>query len=200
MDQSELEVVAARLPTVDGEATAYSFRTSGFAESEHLALVWGDGGADAVPVVRMHSECLTGDVLGSTRCDCGWQLQRAKEMLATQEFGVLVYLRGHEGRGIGLFNKIRAYHRQSELGEDTVEANLALGLPVDERSFEPGALFLRHLGIRECDLLTNNPTKLTALTTSGVTVRKRLPLEIPTGLAPEADSYLRTKRLRLNHI
>lgn len=193
-----LEIVSAPLPTDVGDATLYCFRTTDPAAPEHLAVVWGSASHKKTPLVRVHSECLTGDVAGSLRCDCGWQLERSRELLANSGFGVLIYMRGHEGRGIGLYNKVRAYDRQSRLGEDTVDANTALGLPVDDRNFAAAAGFLIWLNVESVDLLTNNPRKIAALERDGVVVSRRVPLLSPTN--PFASHYLATKRARLNHL
>ena len=146
--------------------------------------------------VRVHSECFTGDVLGSLRCDCGEQLQRAMSMIAEIGEGAVLYLR-QEGRGIGLEDKLRAYNLQDD-GYDTVDANLALGHQADERDYTAAAHILEHLGIKSVALITNNPTKIKALTALGVDVRKRVPL-IPT-INPENINYLSTKIKRMNHM
>lgn len=183
----------AVLPTRWGKFRAVAFRST--ADDEILALVWGEVANGAVPLVRLHSECLTGDTLGSLRCDCGEQLERALAAIAAAESGVLVYL-PQEGRGIGLLNKIRAYALQ-DAGLDTVEANAALGLPVDAREYASAAAVLRHLGIRQVRLLTNNPAKCQALEQYGITVLERVPVRI----APNSVNaqYLRTKAERMGH-
>jgi 3,4-dihydroxy 2-butanone 4-phosphate synthase/GTP cyclohydrolase II len=191
-----LEVVSAPLPTNHGNAISYCFRSTRSGASEHLAVVWGRPSAQ-IPLVRVHSECLTGDVAGSLRCDCGWQLARSRELLAESGFGILIYMRGHEGRGIGLFNKMRAYERQSRLGEDTVDANSSLGLPVDDRSFSDAADFLHWIKVDKADLLTNNPEKIAALEHHGVVINQRVPLSSPEN--PFATQYIATKQTRLNH-
>ena len=172
---------------------------------EHIALTHGlgelpAGGAPAEPIdevvhVRVHSECLTGDIFGSQRCDCGPQLDKAMSVLSNQERGVLVYLR-QEGRGIGLANKLRAYHLQ-DTGLDTVEANEALGLPVDLREYGIGAQILFHLGVRRMALLTNNPKKIHGLAGYGLELESQIPLETPSN--PNNIRYLRTKRDRMGH-
>ncbi|MDY0811317.1 bifunctional 3,4-dihydroxy-2-butanone-4-phosphate synthase/GTP cyclohydrolase II [Kitasatospora purpeofusca] len=189
------------LPTAYGEFTAVGYRGT-LDGVEHIALVAGglaeDGrlpdGEDVL--VRVHSECLTGDVLGSLRCDCGPQLQASMRRIAEAGRGVLLYLRGHEGRGIGLAHKLRAYELQ-ERGRDTVDANLDLGLPADARDYSIGAHMLGDLGVRSLTLLTNNPDKLTALTEHGLKVKGREPVEIPAG--EHNARYLRTKRDRMGH-
>jgi GTP cyclohydrolase II len=185
----------ARLPTVWGEFTAHVYDD---AESgvHHVALVMGavdDGG----PVlVRIHSECLTGDVLGSLRCDCGPQLQRALARIAEERRGVLLYLR-QEGRGIGLFNKMSAYALQDQ-GLDTVEANEHLGFPADARDYRIAAHILVDLGVTEVRLLTNNPRKIEELRRCGITVVERVRHVVPANATNEG--YLRTKQMKLGHI
>lgn len=189
-----------RLPTRHGEFTAvgYADRVDG---SEHLALIAGDlvdgrlaDGRDVL--VRVHSECLTGDVLGSQRCDCGPQLDAALAEVARTGRGVVVYLRGHEGRGIGLLAKLRAYALQ-DAGLDTVDANLELGLPADAREYAAAAQVLADLGVRSVRLLTNNPDKVAGLRRYGVEVTERVGLTV--GVRPENLEYLRTKRDRMGH-
>ncbi|MDQ1517734.1 MAG: 2-phospho-L-lactate transferase [Actinomycetota bacterium] len=163
---------------------------------EHLALVKGEvAGVEPVPV-RVHSECLTGDVIGSRRCDCGEQLQLALARLGSSPIGVLIYVRGHEGRGIGLVNKLRAYQLQ-DAGLDTVEANVALGLPVDARRYEPAAAILRYLGVTAVHLLSNNPEKAAGLAAAGVEIASVERLE--TTPNPDNLAYLRTKQTRMGH-
>ena len=187
-------VVTTRLPTVQGEFTAHGFR-SGVDGSEHVALVHGDvtGGA---PIVRVHSECLTGDVFDSLRCDCGPQLEAAQRAVVAAGAGVIVYVRGHEGRGIGLVDKLRAYAAQ-DAGADTVDANEELGLPVDARDYTHAAQVLRELGVSSLRLLSNNPAKVEALTGLGIDVVDREPL--PAGITDDNLGYLRTKRDRMGH-
>jgi len=166
---------------------------------EHLALVLADPGGpnDPAPLVRLHSECLTGDVFGSLRCDCGSQLDAAIAAIASAGSGVVVYLRGHEGRGIGLGAKLSAYALQ-EGGLDTVDANLALGLPADSRDYAVAGAILADLGVSAVRLLTNNPTKELALELGGITVVARVPLRGTTTV--ENQSYLATKRDRMGHL
>jgi len=185
----------ARLPTKYGEfvANVYEDASSGV---HHMALALGTIDDGEPVLTRVHSECLTGDVLGSLRCDCGPQLQLALERIAEQQRGLLLYLR-QEGRGIGLFNKVSAYALQDQ-GLDTVEANEHLGFPADAREYHVAISILHDLGVSEVKLLTNNPLKLDALRRSGVNVVERVPLVV----APTADSegYLRTKQLKLGHL
>ncbi|MFJ1708197.1 bifunctional 3,4-dihydroxy-2-butanone-4-phosphate synthase/GTP cyclohydrolase II [Kitasatospora sp. NPDC088346] len=189
------------LPTEHGEFTAVAYRGT-IDGVEHLALVAGGLDADGrLPegedvLVRLHSECLTGDVFGSLRCDCGPQLQASLAKVAETGRGVVLYLRGHEGRGIGLAHKLRAYELQ-EQGRDTVDANLDLGLPADGRDYSIGAQILADLGVRSLTLLTNNPEKQAALTEHGLKVKGRLPLAVRT--SEHNLRYLRTKRDRMGH-
>jgi 3,4-dihydroxy 2-butanone 4-phosphate synthase/GTP cyclohydrolase II len=191
---------SARLPTQHGTFTATAYRsvTDG---TEHLALNCGDiAAADASPegvLVRVHSECITGDVMGSLRCDCGRQLSEALELIAKEGAGVVVYLRGHEGRGIGLGKKIQAYALQ-DAGRDTVDANLELGLPVDTRDYGTAASILSELRIHRLRLITNNPDKYSGLESSDLTLVRRVPM--PTPIGPENIAYLRTKRDRMGHV
>ena len=187
-------VVSTRLPTAHGEFTAHGYR-SGIDGSEHIALVHGDLGA-GTPLVRVHSECLTGDVFGSLRCDCGPQLDAAQAAVVAAGAGVIVYVRGHEGRGIGLVDKLRAYAAQDG-GADTVDANADLGLPVDARDYTHAAQVLRDLGVDRVQLLSNNPAKVEALTALGVEVAGRVPL--PPSVTSHNLHYLRTKRDRMGH-
>jgi 3,4-dihydroxy 2-butanone 4-phosphate synthase/GTP cyclohydrolase II len=164
--------------------------------THHLALVTGIVAAADI-LVRVHSECLTGDVFGSQRCDCGEQLDEAMRRIGLEGRGVLVYLRGHEGRGIGIANKLAAYRLQ-EQGRDTVDANLELGLPVDSRTYDIAASILADLGVRSIRLLTNNPAKCTGLAGAGVRISARLPLTVLPN--PENLPYLESKRRRLGHL
>jgi 3,4-dihydroxy 2-butanone 4-phosphate synthase/GTP cyclohydrolase II len=189
------------LPTVHGAFTALGYRSEPDGV-EHIALVAGGLGADGRLIdgedvlVRVHSECLTGDVFGSQRCDCGPQLNAALDRISTEGRGVLIYLRGHEGRGIGLLPKLRAYQLQ-EAGRDTVDANLDLGLPADARDYAAAARMLEDLGVRSLRLLTNNPEKHTALEGFGLTVSGRESVAVQAG--EHNLRYLTTKRDRMGH-
>lgn len=195
MDSSAIERVAtAGLPTRYGAFQLIVYRAA--SGQEHLALTVGDFGNGAPVLVRLHSECLTGDVFGSCRCDCGEQLADSLDYLQSQGRGILLYLR-QEGRGIGLTNKVRAYALQ-EQGYDTVEANLALGFPPDLRDFGDAAAMLLDLGVRQVRLLTNNPLKIQALTGYGITVVERLPLQVTPNSINRR--YLRTKREKMRHL
>ncbi|PJJ55831.1 3,4-dihydroxy 2-butanone 4-phosphate synthase/GTP cyclohydrolase II [Mumia flava] len=188
-------VVETRLPTEFGTFTAIGYRNT-VDGGEQVALVHGDLGDGADVLVRVHSECLTGDVLQSQRCDCGPQLQASMAAITEHGAGVVVYLRGHEGRGIGLIGKLQAYALQ-DAGQDTVDANLTLGLPIDARHYADAAQILRDLKVSSVRLLTNNPDKVAALQRYGVAVAGRAPLAI----APTADNlrYLQTKAERMGH-
>ena len=185
----------ASLPTRFGNFNIAVYEVDG-SPGEIAALTHGELRGSPPPLVRLHSECLTGDVLGSLRCDCGEQLDAALALIARAESGVLLYL-PQEGRGIGLGNKIRAYALQDK-GLDTVDANLALGLPVDRRDYAAAAQVLKKLGLRRVRLLTNNPAKSAALERHGVRVVERVPLTVP----PNAVNYqyLRTKVDRMGHL
>jgi len=189
------KVAEARIPTVHGEfrAVGYDSKLDGI---EHVALVRGDIGDGRDVLVRVHSECLTGDVFGSRRCDCGPQLDAALAAVAAEGRGVVLYVRGHEGRGIGLMHKLQAYQLQ-DAGSDTVDANLELGLPADARDYGTGAQILVDLGVRSMRLLTNNPTKRVGLEGYGLEIVDRVSL--PTLATPENLRYLRTKRDRMGH-
>ncbi len=189
-------IAKVNLPTRFGEFLAIGFRYL-LDGSEHLALVKGEVEGKQNVLVRVHSECLTGDVFHSLKCDCGSQLERALQIIQKEREGVLVYITGHEGRGIGLLNKLRAYELQ-EAGKDTVEANLELGLPVDLRDYGVGAQILVDLGITTMRLLTNNPKKIVGLEGYGLTVVERLPLFGEVN--PHNQGYIEAKKKKLNHI
>ncbi len=189
-------VSSARLPTAYGEFTCHAYES--LVDHEvHLALVKGEITANDPVLVRVHSECLTGDVFASARCDCGPQLDMALAKVAAAGTGVVVYLRGHEGRGIGIAHKLAAYELQDG-GLDTVDANLELGLPVDSREYGIGAQILVDLGVTSMRLLTNNPAKRGGLEGFGLEIVERVPIE--TTPTKENGAYLRTKRERLGHL
>jgi 3,4-dihydroxy 2-butanone 4-phosphate synthase / GTP cyclohydrolase II len=195
--EKQVERVAeARIPTAHGEFRAVGYRST-HDSAEHIALVYGDLRDGQDVLVRVHSECLTGDVFGSLRCDCGPQLDAALDRVGREGRGVVLYVRGHEGRGIGLLHKLQAYQLQ-DLGRDTVDANLELGLPADARDYGTGAQILYDLGVRTMRLLTNNPAKRAALDGYGLAVVGREPL--PVRPHPENVRYLRTKRDRMGHL
>jgi 2-desacetyl-2-hydroxyethyl bacteriochlorophyllide A dehydrogenase len=193
--QTVIQMASARIPTSLGQSQLRLY-TSTLDNKEHLALLVGAVEAQQDVLVRVHSECFTGDVLGSLRCDCGPQLNRALEMIAEEGQGIVVYLR-QEGRGIGLLNKLRAYNLQDE-GYDTVEANLLLGHQADERDYTVAALILKQLGIHSIRLLTNNPLKTEGLERAGITVSARVPLQ--SGVNSENAAYLLTKAKRMRHM
>jgi 3,4-dihydroxy 2-butanone 4-phosphate synthase/GTP cyclohydrolase II len=196
--------VDIKLPTRFGEFDLLLY-TAVVDAQPHLALTLGGIGTDHAPadlaerevLVRVHSECLTGDVFGSLRCDCGQQVRTAMQMIAGEGIGVLLYMR-QEGRGIGLENKIRAYKLQQEHGLDTVEANVELGFPPDKRDYGIGAQILADLGLRKIRLLTNNPRKMVGLEGYGLRIVERVPLI--TSPTKESRDYLRTKRDKLGHM
>jgi len=187
--------VETRLPNAHGLWRALGYLNS-VDGTEHIALVYGDVGDGEDVLARVHSECLTGDVLGSRRCDCGTQLEAAMAAVAAEGRGIVCYLRGHEGRGIGLLGKLRAYQLQDG-GADTVDANLELGLPADARDYSIGAQILADAGARSVRLLTNNPAKVAGLAACGIEVRAMVPL--PVTPTPENLRYLTAKRDRLGH-
>lgn len=189
-------IAAARIPTVHGDFQAIGFESE-FDEIEHVALVKGDIGDGEAVLVRVHSECLTGDVFGSLRCDCGPQLDASLAAVAKEGRGIVLYVRGHEGRGIGLLHKLQAYQLQDQ-GADTVDANLKLGLPADARDYGTGAQILTDLGVKSMRLLTNNPHKRAGLEGYGLTVVGREPL--PLSVNKENVRYLTTKRDRMGHV
>jgi 3,4-dihydroxy 2-butanone 4-phosphate synthase/GTP cyclohydrolase II len=189
-------VAEARIPTQWGDFTCYAYESVLDGE-QHLAFVRGAVQGQDDVLVRVHSECLTGDVFGSLRCDCGPQLAEAMRRIAEEGLGVVVYLRGHEGRGIGIGHKLQAYALQ-EQGHDTVDANLALGMPVDSREYGIGAQILVDLGITTMRTLTNNPAKRGGLEGFGLKITDRVPLL--TQPNPENIAYLRTKRERMGHL
>ncbi len=194
-EKQVVRVAEARIPTVHG-----TFRTVGYDSLldgiEHLAMVYGDIGDGEDILVRVHSECLTGDVIGSLRCDCGPQLDAAMEKVAEAGRGIVLYMRGHEGRGIGLMHKLQAYQLQDS-GADTVDANVALGMPVDGRDYGQGAQILCDLGVKSMRLLTNNPSKRVGLEGYGLEIVGRVGLPIRPN--PENLRYLQTKRDRMGH-
>jgi 3,4-dihydroxy 2-butanone 4-phosphate synthase/GTP cyclohydrolase II len=190
------KVAEANIPTRHGEfrSIAYESIVDG---RTHVALVTGDIGEGADVLTRVHSECLTGDVFGSLRCDCGEQLDRAMELIGREGRGVILYIRGHEGRAIGITHKLRAYELQDR-GRDTVEANIELGFPADQRDYGIGAQILYDLGVRSMRLLTNNPEKRAGLEGHGLTIKERVPLQ--TDPTPQNVGYLRAKREKLGHL
>lgn len=187
--------VTARIPTEEAEFHLALYHNNQD-DKEHLALILGDVQDQDHVLVRVHSECFTGDVLGSRRCDCGEQLKTAMQIIAQAGSGVVLYLR-QEGRGIGLLNKLHAYNLQDQ-GYDTVEANLLLGHQADERDYTMAALMLEDLGVRSIELITNNPAKIQHLEELGVQVTQRVPLE-PT-IYEDNAAYLFTKMVRMDHL
>ena len=188
-------VAEARLPTKYGEFKAIGYKSS-VDQGEHIALTIGDFDPSKPVLVRIHSECLTGDVFGSIRCDCGEQIEMSLDILAKEGCGVFLYMR-QEGRGIGLHNKIKAYSLQDN-GLDTVEANETLGFEPDLRHYGIGAQILRDLGVRKLRLLTNNPRKVVGLSGFDLEIIERVPVE--ASVNDENRKYLRTKRSRMGHI
>ena len=189
------QMTCARVPTLAGEFQLCLYLDDQ-SDKEHLALVMGEVAGRRDVLVRIHSECFTGDALGSLRCDCGDQLRQAMHLIAEEGMGVLVYLR-QEGRGIGLLDKLRAYNLQ-DVGYDTVDANLLLGHQADERDYTMAALILKDLGVHSVRLLTNNPEKIESLQQFGLSVTARLSLQ-PT-VTTENVAYLTTKAKRMNHL
>lgn len=188
------KIASAQLPTAEATFTMTVFRAED--GKEHMVLSLGDLKAEPPPLVRIHSECLTGDALGSLRCDCGPQLQEAMHRIAVEGRGAILYLR-QEGRGIGLGNKIRAYALQDQ-GVDTVDANHQLGFPDDARDYRLAVALLCEMGVCRLRLLTNNPRKVASLAADGIEVVDRVPLQV--GENPHNAGYLATKRKRLGHL
>jgi GTP cyclohydrolase II len=189
-------VAVTRLPTRFGAFQLIGFESQSTSDA-HLAIAMGDLNSGAAVLVRIHSECFTGEVLGSLRCDCRAQLDLALEKIAQEGAGVVVYLRGQEGRGIGLINKLKAYSLQDS-GLDTIEANDQLGLPNDSRSYSPAVEILKELGITRIRLMTNNPEKLAAVVAGGLIAEERVSLQSkPT---PHNEGYLRVKRDSMGHL
>ena len=188
-------LVQTRIPTEYGEFVLHYF-TNTIDDKEHIAFVFGDVAGKAQVPVRIHSECFTGDVLGSRRCDCGEQLDKALQLISEHGFGVLIYLR-QEGRGIGLLKKLQAYNLQDK-GMDTVDANIHLGHKPDEREYTIAALMLENLQIESIQLITNNPNKIEQLRTLGVKVEGRIAIEIESNC--ENRAYLQTKAHKMDHL
>jgi 3,4-dihydroxy 2-butanone 4-phosphate synthase / GTP cyclohydrolase II len=188
-------IVEARIPTAHGTYSGVGYRSL-VDNRQHMALVYGDIGDGEAVLTRVHSECLTGDVFGSLRCDCGDQLDTALARIAAEGRGVVLYIRGHEGRGIGLLHKLAAYRLQDE-GMDTVDANVNLGLPVDSRDYGVGAQILYDLGVRSMRLMTNNPTKRAGIEGYGLTILEQVPLSVNPN--DENRDYLQTKATRMGH-
>ena len=186
---------SAKLPTQFGEFTIYGYRNI-LNNAEYVALVKDDG-SNKIPMVRVHSECLTGDIFHSLRCDCNYQLHSALKMINDYGKGALVYMRGHEGRGIGLINKIKAYALQDK-GQDTVQANVSLGFAPDLRDYGIGAQIIRHLNYNKFNLLTNNPTKIIGLEGYGLEINERIPIE-PI-IDKYNEKYIKTKIEKMHHL
>ncbi|MCI0425455.1 MAG: bifunctional 3,4-dihydroxy-2-butanone-4-phosphate synthase/GTP cyclohydrolase II [Actinobacteria bacterium] len=190
-------VVEARVPTRHGTFRAVGYRSL-VDDRQHVALIAGDLGKGEAVLTRVHSECLTGDVFGSLRCDCGDQLDKAMARIAAEGRGVVLYIRGHEGRGIGLLHKLAAYRLQDDEGVDTVDANVNLGLPVDSRDYGVGAQILYDLGVRSMRLMTNNPTKRAGIEGYGLSILEQIPIEAEVN--DENRGYLRAKADKLGHV
>lgn len=189
-------VASAELPTQFGEFTIHIYETK-YEEATHAAVVMGEPHNDPSPLVRVHSQCLTGDILGSVRCDCGAQRDQAMRQISEYGHGVFLYM-SQEGRGIGLANKIRAYHLQDVEGLDTVEANQELGFPADKRDYGVGAQILVDLGLHKIRILTNNPKKMVGLSAYGLEIVERVPIQIEAG--DRNRDYLKSKRDKLGHL
>ena len=189
------DIAESKLATRRGTFRSVAFRDKP-GGPEHMALVHGGRATEDV-LVRVHSECLTGDVFGATRCECGEQLDAALDAIVEAGGGILIYLRGHEGRGIGLVAKVRTHILQDEQGLDTVDSATSLGLPIDVRDYGPAARILRYLGVRSVRLMSNNPDKIAALESHGIAVTARVPLLAP--VSPDNIGYLTAKRDRLGH-
>lgn len=189
------KIVEVKLPTNKGKFRLIAYQ-NGNPDKYHLALVVGNPKGKSGVLVRVHSSCITGDIFGSLRCDCGPQLENAMSLIEKAGNGIILYL-FQEGRGIGLINKLKAYKLQEE-GLDTVEANLKLGLPVDLREYRPAAEILKDLGIKSIKLMTNNPDKIAELASLGVRVEERMPLEIKP--VETNKKYLATKKIKLGHL
>ena len=190
------KVSTSKLPTEFGDYLIHLY-IDNTTTIEHVALVMGDINLQENVLTRVHSECLTGDIFSSKRCDCGEQLKLAQQMIVKEGLGVIVYLRDHEGRGIGLSNKIRAYALQDK-GLDTVEANIALGLPVDSRSFDVAAKILKELKVKSIKLMSNNPSKSAALKINGILINSIVPLKVTSNVSNK--QYLHTKKHKLGHL
>jgi GTP cyclohydrolase II len=190
-----IERATSRLPTPYGEYQLHVYEDTR-SQVEHVALVLGKVESQHSVLTRVHSECITGDVFSSNRCDCGEQFKLAQSLISHAKLGVIIYLRGQEGRGIGLSNKIRAYALQ-DTGLDTVDANLALGLPIDNRQYDIAAEILSSLQVSSIRLLSNNPKKSAALSDCGVTIDSVMPLEVVANSAN--TQYLMTKKQKLGH-
>ena len=195
-EQIASKVTDVSLPNTRGDFQLHIYENRYQTEEHHLAMVKGHVRDEDVVTVRVHSECLTGDVFGSSRCDCGPQLERAMDIIAEEGKGIVLYMR-QEGRGIGLVNKMRAYHLQ-EAGKDTVEANEALGFKADLREYWFAAQMLKDLGVQKIRLLTNNPRKVSALQHHGIQVIERVPLQILAN--PTNEKYLKTKKEKMGHV
>lgn len=191
-----VKIASSNLPTAFGDYVIHVYRDLRTL-SEHVALVMGVVHSRKAVLTRVHSECMTGDIFASKRCDCGEQLELAQRVIAEEGTGVIIYLRDHEGRGIGLGNKIRAYELQDQ-GLDTVEANVALGLPIDTRSFEIASEILQHLAVSSIRLMSNSPYKHSALSQLGVSVTSLVPLSIAPNVSNQ--KYLQTKQDKLGHL